>query len=78
MLHKSGNRFLAKMQAMSENAEPLAIQENRKRLPVGCIGKGKSHKAYEFSLKVSIVAVPHRSAGGQFVARVKAAPGNPP
>jgi transposase, IS5 family len=43
---------------------------------VECIGKGKSHKPYEFGVKVSVATVLHRSAGGQFVAHVKALPGN--
>lgn len=34
---------------------------------VECISKGKSHKAYEFGCKVSVITTVHRSKGGQFV-----------
>jgi transposase, IS5 family len=44
---------------------------------VECIGKGKAHKPYEFGVKVSVATTLDRSAGGQFVAHVKALPGNP-
>lgn len=44
---------------------------------VECIGKGKAHKPYEFGVKVSVVTPLHRCKGGQFVAHVKALPGNP-
>jgi len=44
---------------------------------VECIGKGKAHRPYEFGVKVSVATSLHRSAGGQFVAHVKALPGNP-
>jgi IS5 family transposase len=44
---------------------------------VECIGKGKAHKPYEFGVKVSVATTLHSSAGGQFVAHVKALPGNP-
>jgi transposase, IS5 family len=44
---------------------------------VECIGKGKAHKPYEFGVKVSVATVLHRAAGGQFIAHVKALPGNP-
>jgi IS5 family transposase len=44
---------------------------------VECIGKGKAHKPYEFGVKVSVATTLHRSMGGQFVAHVKALPGNP-
>ncbi len=40
---------------------------------VECIAKGKSHKRYEFGVKVSVVT-PHRT---NFVIGVKAIPGNP-
>ncbi len=39
--------------------------------------KGKAHKRYEFGVKVSVATTLHRSKGGQFVAHVKALPGNP-
>ena len=42
-----------------------------------CIGKGKSHKPYEFGVKVSVATPLQRCRGGQFVAHVKALPGNP-
>ncbi len=44
---------------------------------VECIGKGKAHKPYEFGVKVSLATTLNHSAGGQFVAHVKALPGNP-
>jgi IS5 family transposase len=44
---------------------------------VECIGKGKAHRPYEFGVKVSVATTLHRSTGGQFVAHVKALPGNP-
>jgi IS5 family transposase len=42
-----------------------------------CISKGKTHRPYEFGVKVSIATTLHRSAGGQFIAHAKALPGNP-
>ncbi|MER8969446.1 IS5 family transposase [Mesorhizobium sp. M0808] len=44
---------------------------------VECIGKGKAYKPYEFGVKVSVATPLQRSRGGQFVAHVKALPGNP-
>ena len=44
---------------------------------VECIAKGKSHKPYEFGVKVSIATTLTHSAGGQFIAHAKALPGNP-
>jgi IS5 family transposase len=44
---------------------------------VGCIAKGKSHKPYEFGVKVSIATTLDHSAGGQFIAHASAMPGNP-
>jgi transposase, IS5 family len=44
---------------------------------VECIGKGKAHRPYEFGVKVSVTTTLHRSKGGQFIAHVKALPGNP-
>lgn len=44
---------------------------------VECIGKGKAHKPYEFGVKVSVATPVDRCKGGQFVAHVKALPGNP-
>ena len=44
---------------------------------VECIGKGKAHRPYEFGVKVSVATPLRRSKGGQFVAHVKALPGNP-
>lgn len=44
---------------------------------VECIGKGKAHKPYESGVKVSVATTLKRSRGGQFVAHVKALPGNP-
>ena len=44
---------------------------------VECIGKGKAHRPYEFGVKVSVVTTLNPSKGGQFIAHVKALPGNP-
>ena len=44
---------------------------------VECIGKGNAHRPYEFGVKVSLATTLHRSTGGQFIAHVKAMPGNP-
>ena len=44
---------------------------------VECIGNCKAHRPYEFWVKVSIATTLHRSKGGQFIAHVKALPGNP-
>jgi IS5 family transposase len=44
---------------------------------VECIGKGKAHRPYEFGVKVSVATTVNRSKGGQFIAHVKALPGNP-
>jgi len=44
---------------------------------VECIGRGKAHRPYEFGVKVSLATTLHRSKGGQFIAHVKAMPGNP-
>ena len=44
---------------------------------VECIGKGKAHRPYEFGVKVSVTTLLRHSKGGQFVAHVKALPGNP-
>src|SRR5689334_24955709 len=44
---------------------------------VECIGKGKVHRPYEFGVKVSVATPLNRCKGGQFVAHVKALPGNP-
>jgi transposase, IS5 family len=44
---------------------------------VECIGKGKAHRPYEFGVKVSLATPINRCKGGQFIAHVKALPGNP-
>ena len=44
---------------------------------VECIAKGKAHRRYEFGVKVSVATTLNRSKGGQFIAHVKALPGNP-
>jgi IS5 family transposase len=43
---------------------------------VECIAKGKSHKPYEFGVKVSVATTLNHSAGGQFIAHAKTLPGN--
>jgi hypothetical protein len=37
----------------------------------------KTHRPYEFGVKVSVATTLARSKGGQFIAHVKALPGNP-
>ena len=44
---------------------------------VECIGKGKAHRPYEFGVKVSVATTLAHARGGQFVAHVRALPGNP-
>jgi transposase, IS5 family len=44
---------------------------------VECIGKGKAHRPYEFGVKVSVATTLARSKAGQFIAHVRAMPGNP-
>jgi IS5 family transposase len=44
---------------------------------VECIGKGKAHRPYEFGVKVSVATTLAHAKGGQFIAHVKALPGNP-
>ena len=44
---------------------------------VECIGRGKAHKPYEFGVKVSVATPLNRCRGGQFVAHIRALPGNP-
>ena len=47
-----------------------------KSLPSG-LTRGKAHRPYEFGVKVSLATTLQRSKGGQFIAHVKAMPGNP-
>jgi transposase, IS5 family len=67
-------------------AKRLLNQKQRQRGPkiyslhapeVECIGKGKAHRPYEFGVKVSVATTLAHAKGGQFVAHVKALPGNP-
>jgi IS5 family transposase len=67
-------------------ARRLLEQKQRQRGPkvyslhapeVECIGKGKAHRPYEFGVKVSVATTLAHAKGGQFVAHVKALPGNP-
>ena len=44
---------------------------------VECIGKGNAHRPYEFGVKGSIATTLHHFKGGQFIAHLKALPGNP-
>ena len=44
---------------------------------VECIGKGKSHKPYEFGVKASIATTEKRCKGGQFAVHAMALPGRP-
>ncbi len=68
-------------------AERVRTQKPRDDIPkkiyslhapeVECIGKGKSHKPYEFGVKTSIATTLNRCKGGQFAVHAKALPGNP-
>ena len=67
-------------------AERVMTQKPRDPLPkiyalhapeVECIGKGKSHKPYEFGVKASIATTLKRCKGGQFAIHAKALPGRP-
>lgn len=44
---------------------------------VECIGKGKSHKPYEFGVKVSVATTLNRCKGGQLAIHAMALPGKP-
>ena len=67
-------------------ARRVMTQQTRDPLPkvyalhapeVECIGKGKSHKPYEFGVKASIATTLKRCKGGQFAIHAKALPGRP-
>lgn len=68
-------------------AERVMTQKPRDPIPkkvyslhapeVECIGKGKSHKPYEFGVKISIATTLNRCKGGQFAIHAKALPGRP-
>jgi len=71
---------------MLARARRVLDQKRRQRGPklyslhapeVECIGKGKAHRPYEFGVKVSVATTLAHAKGGQFVAHVKALPGNP-
>lgn len=66
--------------------ERVMTQKKRDPLPkvyalhapeVECIGKGKTHKPYEFGVKVSIATTLNRCKGGQFAIHAKALAGRP-
>ena len=44
---------------------------------VECIGKGKSHKPYEFGVKASVATTLNRCKGGQFAIHAQTLPGRP-
>jgi IS5 family transposase len=44
---------------------------------VECIGKGKAYARFEFGVKVSVATTNAKAPGGQFVAGMRALPGNP-
>jgi len=78
-----GGIVLERMLAL---ARRVLEQKQRQRGPkvyslhapeVECIGKGKAHRPYEFGVKVSVATTLSHAKGGQFVAHVKALPGNP-
>jgi IS5 family transposase len=74
------------LERMLARARRVLEQKQRQRGPkvyslhapeVECIGKGKAHRPYEFGVKVSVATTLAHAKGGQFVAHVKALPGNP-
>jgi len=73
----------ARMLSLSHSVREQRQRQRGKKIyslhapEVECIGKGKAHRPYEFGVKVSVATTLHHSAGGQFVAHVKALPGNP-
>jgi IS5 family transposase len=73
----------ARLLSLSFSVEHQRQRERGKKIyslhapEVECIGKGKAHKPYEFGVKVAIATTLKHSAGGQFIAHVKALPGNP-
>ena len=50
---------------------------HRKKPDLGLDPRGNAHRPYEFGVKVSVATTLHHSRGGQFIAHVKALPGNP-
>ncbi len=79
-------RLQARFNPLLDLAVKVSVQDHLQRGPkvyslhapeVECIGKGKAHRPYEFGIKVSVATTLHRSKGGQFIAHVKALPGNP-
>jgi IS5 family transposase len=50
---------------------------HRQERALGFDPRGNAHRPYEFGVKVSVAATLHHSRGGQFIAHVKALPGNP-
>ncbi len=57
-----------------------ARSEGRMRRQEPALGldpRGKAHRPCEFGVKVSVATTLHRSMGGQFIAHVKAPPGDP-
>ena len=58
---------------LSDPSTPPGEAHPRKAVPAGRI----PHKPYEFGCKVSVATPLNRSRGEQFVAHVKALPGNP-
>jgi len=49
----------------------------RQEPALGLDPRGKTHRPYEFGVKVSLATTLNRSTGGQFIAHAKALPGNP-
>ena len=49
----------------------------RQEPALGLDPRGKTHRPYEFGVKVSLATTLNRSRGGQFIAHAKALPGNP-
>jgi hypothetical protein len=54
-----------------------AVSKQRKKIVVPKDAEVKAHRPYEFGLKVSVATTLNRCKGGQFIAHVKALPGNP-
>jgi IS5 family transposase len=71
-----GNRVMTQKKRMDKATEGRKVYSLHAP-EVECIGKGKAHAPYEFSVKASVVTTLHRSKGGQFAIHAAALPGNP-
>ncbi|OLP54382.1 IS5 family transposase [Rhizobium rhizosphaerae] len=71
----AGNRNLNRIKGKDKDADLRVFSLHAPE--VECIGKGKTHKPYEFGVKVSVATTLNRSKGGQFVTHIQAMPGKP-